>query len=251
MPDLFLSHNISWLLVLAGAVAGYFAGRLAWCAAKYPAVFWERRAAGFMWKEASPVTRAAETEAVSDTGSAKSVGQTPAVLFGCACAVASALLLSLPLPAWRGVLLLPLGWALLAVSVIDIRHRLLPDLFTLPLLAVGLACNVFGVFAPPLEAFFGGLGGYFFLFAVNRILYACTGREGFGGGDCKLLAALGAWGGWRILPATLLLASLGAVAVWCLMRIGAKNMKREEREIPFGPYLAAAGWGLLLKSCFA
>ena len=133
-----------------------------------------------------------------------------------------------------------LTWALITLTLIDYDTQLLPDDITLPLLWLGLACNISGTFVPLADAVIGAIAGYGILWGVYWLFKLLTGKEGMGYGDFKLLAALGAWLGWQMLPLIILLSSLvGAVVGIALMVI-----KRRGREvpIPFGPYLAAAGW---------
>ncbi len=133
-----------------------------------------------------------------------------------------------------------LTWALIALTLIDYDTQLLPDDITLPLLWLGLAFNLGGTFVPLADAVLGAIAGYGILWSVYWLFRLLTGKEGMGYGDFKLLAALGAWLGWQVLPLIILLSSVvGAVVGLALMVI-----KRRGREvpIPFGPYLAAAGW---------
>jgi leader peptidase (prepilin peptidase)/N-methyltransferase len=135
-------------------------------------------------------------------------------------------------------------WALIALTMIDIDHQLLPDDITLPLLWLGLLFNISGTYVSLQDAVIGAMAGYLLLWSVYWIFKLLTGKEGMGFGDFKLLAALGAWLGWQALPLIILLSSLvGAVVGIALMII-----KRRGREIPipFGPYLAMAGWIALL-----
>jgi leader peptidase (prepilin peptidase)/N-methyltransferase len=121
---------------------------------------------------------------------------------------------------------------------------LLPDDITLPLLWLGLLFNLGGTYVSLQDAVIGAMGGYLILWSVYWLFKLVTGKEGMGYGDFKLLAALGAWLGWQALPLIVLLSSLvGAVCGIALMMI-----KRRGREIPipFGPYLAMAGWISLL-----
>ncbi|MDR2366147.1 MAG: A24 family peptidase [Zoogloeaceae bacterium] len=130
-------------------------------------------------------------------------------------------------------------WALLALAMIDFDTQLLPDVITLPLLWCGLLANLFGQFVPLSQAVIGAMAGYLSLWLVYWLFKLMTGREGMGHGDFKLLAALGAWLGWIMLPVVVLMASLvGAIA-----GIGLILFARHGRHvpIPFGPYLAAAG----------
>ncbi|MEG1039189.1 MAG: A24 family peptidase [Pseudomonas sp.] len=140
--------------------------------------------------------------------------------------------------------LMLLSWGLLAVSLIDIEHRLLPDVLVLPLLWLGLIVNAFELFVPLEDALWGAVAGYLSLWSVFWLFKFITGKEGMGYGDFKLLALIGAWGGWQILPQTLLMSSLlGALIGLILLR--AKGLKTST-PIPFGPYLAIAGWIALL-----
>ncbi|CAI8744089.1 Leader peptidase / N-methyltransferase [Pseudomonas donghuensis] len=152
--------------------------------------------------------------------------------------------------AWRfgvtgtALALLVLSWGLLAMSMIDIEHHLLPDALVLPLLWLGLIVNAFEMFVPLEDALWGTVAGYLSLWSVFWLFKMLTGKEGMGYGDFKLLAMLGAWGGWQILPLTLLLSSLlGAVIGLIMLRL---QRKQASTPIPFGPYLAIAGWIALL-----
>ena len=133
-----------------------------------------------------------------------------------------------------------LSWALIALTCIDIDHQLLPDSITLPLLWLGLIFNLFGIFTDLHSAVIGAMAGYLSLWLVYHAFRLVTGKEGMGFGDFKLLAALGAWLGWQALPMIILLSSL----VGALVGIGLILFKQQHRDnpIPFGPYLAAAGW---------
>ncbi|WP_281423953.1 prepilin peptidase [Oceanobacter mangrovi] len=131
-------------------------------------------------------------------------------------------------------------WLLIAMSVIDIDHQILPDTMTLGLLWLGLICNAFGMFTDLNSAVWGAVLGYLSLWSVFWIFKLVTGKEGMGFGDFKLLAALGAWLGFQQLLLIILLSSaVGAVVgIAGIMILGRdKNL-----PIPFGPYLAAAGW---------
>lgn len=133
-----------------------------------------------------------------------------------------------------------LSWALLALTFIDVDHQLLPDSITLPLLWLGLIFNLFGTFTDINSAVTGAIAGYLALWLVYHAFRLATGKEGMGYGDFKLLAALGAWMGWQALPMIILLSSL----VGALIGISLILLKQQHRDIPipFGPYLAAAGW---------
>ena len=139
---------------------------------------------------------------------------------------------------------LALTWGLLALSFIDAEHQLLPDVITLPMLWLGLLLSVFRVFTDSTSAILGAVAGYLSLWLVYQLFKWLTGREGMGHGDFKLLALLGAWLGWAHLPQIILLSSLvGAVAGLTLIAL----TRRDHRQpIPYGPYLAAAGWIALI-----
>ena len=145
---------------------------------------------------------------------------------------------------WQAGAMLLLTWGLLAMSMIDVDHQLLPDSLVLPLLWLGLIANYFGLFAPLPEAVWGADAGYLSLWSVYWLFKLVTGKEGMGYGDFKLLAMLGAWGGWQVLPLTILLSSVvGAVLGTIMLRIQKAD---SGTTIPFGPYLAIAGWVALL-----
>lgn len=142
-----------------------------------------------------------------------------------------------PTPA--ALLALILVWSLVALTMIDFDTQLLPDSITLPLLWLGLIVNYFGQLVPFTEAFWGAIAGYLVLWSVYWLFKLVTGKEGMGHGDFKLLAALGAWLGWQILPAVIVLSSLVGAVVGIALIV----FKQQGREvpIPFGPYLATAG----------
>ena len=145
---------------------------------------------------------------------------------------------------WQAGAMLLLTWGLLAMSMIDVDHQLLPDSIVLPLLWVGLIVNDFGLFASLSDALWGAVAGYLALWSVYWLFKLVTGKEGMGYGDFKLLAMLGAWGGWQVLPLTILLSSVvGAVLGTILLRLQKAD---SGTAIPFGPYLAIAGWIALL-----
>jgi leader peptidase (prepilin peptidase)/N-methyltransferase len=147
-------------------------------------------------------------------------------------------------PQWLTIAALMLTWALIALAFIDLEHFLLPDRITLPLLAAGLLVNAIGGFTDPLSAVIGAVSGYGVLWAVYHAYRALTGREGFGYGDFKLLGALGAFLGWQLLPLIILL-SAGVGAIIGIALILLRRHQRSE-PLPFGPFLAGAGWLALL-----
>jgi leader peptidase (prepilin peptidase)/N-methyltransferase len=136
-----------------------------------------------------------------------------------------------------GVLLLV--WTLIALAFIDLDTTLLPDSLTLPLLWLGLLFNLGGHFASLSDAVIGAMAGYGVLWSVYWLFRLATGKEGMGYGDFKLLAAIGAWLGWQMLPVTLLLSSIVGAAVGVAMIVLVKHDRRV--PIPFGPYLAGGG----------
>ncbi|WP_278412498.1 prepilin peptidase [Stutzerimonas kunmingensis] len=145
---------------------------------------------------------------------------------------------------WQAGAMLFLTWGLVAMSMIDIDHQLLPDSLVLPLLWLGLILNSFGLFVSLESALWGAVAGYLSLWSVYWLFKLVTGKEGMGYGDFKLLAMLGAWGGWQVLPLTILLSSVvGAVLGTILLRV---QRAESSAPIPFGPYLAIAGWIALL-----
>jgi leader peptidase (prepilin peptidase)/N-methyltransferase len=143
-----------------------------------------------------------------------------------------------------GLAALAFTFVLIALTFIDADTTLLPDSLTLPLLWAGLLLNVGGLFAPLPEAVIGAAAGYLILWTIYWLFKLATGKEGMGYGDFKLLAALGAWFGWKMLLPVLLLSSVVGAAVGILLLA----LRRQGRDIPipFGPYLAAAGFIALL-----
>jgi len=137
-------------------------------------------------------------------------------------------------------------WCIIAASVIDLDTQLLPDAITLPLLWLGLLLNTAGVFTDLRSAVIGAAAGYLALWSVYWLFRLATGKEGMGFGDFKLLAAIGAWLGWQMLPLTILLSSLIGATVGIALIVFARHGR--SMPIPFGPYLGAAGivalfWG--------
>jgi len=137
-----------------------------------------------------------------------------------------------------------LSWCLIAASGIDIGHKLLPDNITLPLLWLGMLLALFEVFIDLETSVIGAMAGYLSLWSIFVLFKVVTGKEGMGHGDFKLLAMLGAWLGWKPLFVVILTSSMVGAVVGITMIL----LKMTERgtQIPFGPYLAAAGWMTLL-----
>ncbi|MFZ2852997.1 MAG: A24 family peptidase [Rhodocyclaceae bacterium] len=147
---------------------------------------------------------------------------------------------------WAAAGAILLVWCLVALTFIDVDTQLLPDSITLPLLWAGLLFNLNDTFVDLHSAVVGAAAGYLTLWSVYWLFKLSTGKEGMGYGDFKLLAALGAWFGWQMLPLTILLSSLVGAVVGIALIVLAKRGRNV--PIPFGPYLAAAGllalfWG--------
>lgn len=145
---------------------------------------------------------------------------------------------------WPAAAALLLSWSLLALSVIDFDQQLLPDAITMPLLWLGLGLSLFNVLVDSHDAIIGAMIGYSSLWIVFQGFKLLTGKEGMGFGDFKLLAVLGAWLGWQHLLTIILLSSL----VGAIVGITMITLRGHDRQIPipFGPYLATAGWVTLL-----
>ena len=145
---------------------------------------------------------------------------------------------------WRMPAAALFGSVLVALAAIDLETMLLPDALVLPLLWAGLVVNAFAGFAVPADAILGAAGGYAALWAVGHGYGLLRGVEAVGGGDIKLFAALGAWLGWQALPAVLALAAGCGVVVGIGLLVAGRA--RLLTALPFGPWLAAAGWLALL-----
>ena len=154
---------------------------------------------------------------------------------------------------WIAVFSITYLWALIALTFIDADTTLLPDDITLPLLWMGLLVNVGGVFTDIGSATLGAAGGYLILWSVYWVFKLLTGKEGMGYGDFKLLAAIGAWLGWQLLPLVILLSAV----VGTVVGVAGIVLKGRDKgaKLPFGPYLAAAGfialvWGQQLNAWY-
>jgi leader peptidase (prepilin peptidase)/N-methyltransferase len=145
-------------------------------------------------------------------------------------------------------------WALIALTFIDFDTQLLPDSITLPLLWLGLLLNIYGKYTDGLQsAVIGAAGGYLALWSVYWLFKLATGKDGMGFGDFKLLAAIGAWLGWQMLPLVILLSSLVGAVVGIVLIVAARHGRSV--PIPFGPYLAGGGlialfWGQTLTHSY-
>ena len=152
---------------------------------------------------------------------------------------------------WESAAAVLLTWTLIAISVIDIDHQIIPDSISLPFVWIGLMLSLFHpmqgsevLFIDSETAVVGALAGYLSLWTVYQLFRLLTGKEGMGYGDFKLLAVLGAWLGWQMLPLIILLSAIVGAVVGISMIV----FRRADRStpIPFGPYLAAAGWIAML-----
>lgn len=152
---------------------------------------------------------------------------------------------------WEALMAIGLSFALVAISLIDADHQIIPDSIVMPLLWVGLIMSLFHplagadtLFIAPQDAIVGAVAGYLSLWSVYQLFKLVTGKEGMGYGDFKLLAALGAWLGWQALPTIILMSAV----VGAIIGIALIVFRGRDRQIPipFGPYLAAAGWITML-----
>ena len=152
---------------------------------------------------------------------------------------------------WESAAAVILTWSLIAISAIDIDHHIIPDSISLPLIWIGFSLSLFHpmvgtevLFIDPKTGIIGALAGYLSLWCIYQLFRLITGKEGMGYGDFKLLAALGAWLGWQMLPLIILLSAIVGTTVGSTMII----LHRHDRNIPipFGPYLATAGWIAML-----
>ena len=148
---------------------------------------------------------------------------------------------------WESAAAIVLTWVLVTITVIDIDHQLIPDSMSLPLLWMGILLSLWHplagadvLFIEPRIAIIGAAAGYLSLWSVYHLFRLLTGKEGMGYGDFKLLAALGAWLGWQVLPLIILLSAVVGATVGIALIL----LKQHDKDIPipFGPYLAAAGW---------
>lgn len=145
---------------------------------------------------------------------------------------------------WEAAAALSLTWALIALSLIDFDHQILPDSIVLPMLWLGLLLSLFGIFVDAEAAIVGAVAGYLSLWSVFQLFKLITGKQGMGYGDFKLLALFGAWLGWQSLFQIILISSVVGAVVGLMLIL---FMGRDRSiPIPFGPYLATAGWISLL-----
>ncbi len=141
---------------------------------------------------------------------------------------------------WLGLAVVVYAWTLVALAFIDYDTQLLPDQLTLPLVWLGLITNLFGGFTDLSSAIIGAVAGYLFLWSTYWAFKLITGKEGMGYGDFKLYAAIGAWLGWQVLPAVILIASIVGLLYALVTALAGKRATAQ--PIPFGPFLAVSGW---------
>ena len=154
-------------------------------------------------------------------------------------------------PGWEALMAITLTVVLVVISMIDADTQLIPDSIVLPLMWLGLAMSLFHpmpgantLFISPTDAIVGAMAGYLALWSIFWLFKLITGKDGMGYGDFKLLAALGAWLGWQQLPIIIMMSAV----VGAVLNVAMIVLKGKDRSIPipFGPYLAAAGWITML-----
>ena len=155
-------------------------------------------------------------------------------------------------PSLATAMTLILVYMLVALTFIDLDHKLLPDQITLPLMWLGLVINAFGCLTTLADAFWGAVAGYVSLWLVYWCFRLATGKQGTGYGDFKLLAALGAWLGWQALPIIVLVSAVAGIVVGLVLRI---RTAQTDPQMPFGPFLSVGGlvyllWGAQLWHIF-
>jgi len=147
-------------------------------------------------------------------------------------------------PGVQSLFAVVMTWTLIVLTMIDFDHQLLPDSITLPFLWLGIICNMFGLYTDIHSSLIGAIAGYMILWSVYMAFKLVTGKEGMGFGDFKLLAMLGAWLGWQVLPLIIILSSVLGSLVGIGLIVFSGHQKN--KPIPFGPYLATAGWIALM-----
>lgn len=145
---------------------------------------------------------------------------------------------------WQTLAAAAFTWTLIALSFIDIDEKLLPDDITLPGIWAGLLINLFGIMTDLQSAVIGAMAGYLVLWIVYQLFKLTTGKEGMGFGDFKLLAMIGAWLGWQVLPLVIILSALSGTLFGLFMIVSGRQ--QHGQQVPFGPYLAAGGWVALI-----
>lgn len=145
---------------------------------------------------------------------------------------------------WQALAAMLLTWVLITLALIDFDTQLLPDSMTLPMIWLGLILSLIPLYVDSVASIVGAVCGYMLLWSVFHLFKLVTGKEGMGFGDFKLLAMLGAWLGWKMIPLIILLSSFAGAVIGILLVVFKGHNK--EHPIPFGPYLAIAGWGALM-----
>lgn len=145
---------------------------------------------------------------------------------------------------WQALAAFVLTWVLIALALIDYDTQLLPDSMTMPMIWLGLLLSLLPLFVDSTSSIVGAALGYMLLWSVFHLFKLITGKEGMGFGDFKLLAMLGAWLGWKMIPLIILLSSFAGAVIGILLVVFKGHNK--EKPIPFGPYLAIAGWCALM-----
>ena len=215
-----LDFEITLSLLTIAALAGSGLGYLAVLAAD--------RISEPLWEPEEP-TRPRDTYHLAETLGALFIGAGIVIL----------LILTLGLTN-KTIFATVFGITLLALSLIDLRHFVLPDILTLPLLWAGLLINIWGYFATLQDAVLGAVLGYLSLWSIYWLFKLLRGKDGLGYGDFKLTAAIGAWLGWQALPTVIFIAAITGLCAGLILML-AKRMNAEQ-PLPFGPFLASAGF---------
>ena len=145
---------------------------------------------------------------------------------------------------WVALTGMLLSWVLITLALIDYDTQLLPDSLTLPMIWLGLGFSLIPLFVNSTDSIIGAISGYMLLWTVYHVFKIVTGKEGMGFGDFKLLSMLGAWLGWKMVPVIILFSSFAGAFIGILLMVFKGHNK--EKPIPFGPYLAIAGWFSLI-----
>lgn len=232
---------------LAGLIAGSFIGALVQRWPQSESVIWGRSRCDSCGRVLTPFELVPVLSFVLQRGRCRTCGAAiaPAHL---AAEIASAIVgattfaAAPPVVALAGLIF---GWTLVALALLDLQHFWLPDRLTLPLIASGLGTSAAGAGVPPLDSLLGAAAGYGVLAGIAAAYRRVRARAGLGGGDPKLLGAIGAWLGWQMLPPVLLLASLTGLASLLIAQARGRAVAATDR-LPFGTLLALAAWPLWL-----